>query len=976
MNESKLRALSIFDDYVDLPNDGQARMREQLAQRDPELLTALLSLVAAAQAPSPLDTGALDIVVRLRPSEPPAPAEDPRVGTRLGPWRIDRVVAEGGMGTIYSAHRDDGQYDQRVALKCIRSKLTSPGLVEAFLSERRHLAGLDHPGIATLLDGGVDEQGQPWFAMRFVEGIAIDRWCGARSLDVRARVRLLAQACDAVDYAHAHGVLHRDLKPSNLLVTEDGRVLLVDFGISSAIAENASAAAPQIAVSRAYAAPEVLAGGAYGAAGDVYGMGALMYRLLCAGLPVPEHGIWSVLPGAQASEPETLAALAARASTETANRHGAADAAALTRQLSGDLSAIAVKAVAAQPQQRYASMRALAEDLQRWFEHMPVEARAGERFYRAGKFLRRHRLAVGFIAALTWTLAFALGNALWQQRLTAKEAEATRTVSQLFATTLGNAALAGLGSAPFSSKQLLDKTERELRKLPLSEQPVLHARSLATLARSYAVIGEYRYAEALASEAQRILGDNHDQDGYVAATQLSLLNTRAKYAQAAELARGWMAELGERSDKSAHLARANFEAQLAIAQWGLADPYGGLRTLDAALSQIQALGAGNEELLAQLLIQRSDFNTRLYRYKQATADIADAIARAEAINPVLADDAREQQLRISLAKMTPPDLGVAERLLASRQRTLGEHHPQTGMARILLGASQYVGGKVSDSRQQVSLGKSLIEAGYGRNHPAYAYALMIGATVAGFDSPDNIAPFREALRVYERTLGPRHVDTLVARNRLASRVGNFAPSLGRSDVFDETKALFEENLRYRHEANLPAPWDSLNLGILLIRRGADAHLPQAETLLRQSRIDAQRYYSPEEAYVYLTRSAWTELRYLQNHTAWADQEFEKIEIEHRGKTSVSDIMATHHALLYRAAYAFETCRKADAERLLTQAYEFDLGATGADGYLTRDARAYLDALRKHGVLRNDDLGSYLHPALAGVNARAKSCSQR
>lgn len=978
MIQSKLRALGLFDDYVGLTADARARMREDLAQRDPQLLAALLSLVAASQVPSLLDMPAIDMATRWldRRESIQAPADDHRVGTRLGPWRISRVVAEGGMGTIYEAHRDDGQYEQRAALKFIRSRLTSPTLVSAFLTERRHLAGLDHPGIATLLDGGVDADGQPWFAMRFVDGVAIDQWCDTHLLDLRGRVRLLCRVCDAVAYAHARGVLHRDLKPSNLLVTEDGRVQLVDFGISSALTHDTAAAEPQIAISRDYTAPEVLAGGAHGVAGDVYAMGAVMYRILCSRLPTPDHGVRSLLPAVWTDQPESLVSLvllAAAASDEEARQRGVADSVALARALAGDLSAIAAAATAVNPEDRYPSVRALGEDLQRWLDRRPLEVRSGERFYRLGKFVHRHRLALSFTTALMVVSVGALGIVSWQRERALQEARATEAVAHLFANTLGSATLAGLGSAPFSSETLLRKTELELRKLTLKEHPVLQARGLAVLARSHAVIGHYQHAQALAAEAQQVLGDRPDESGYIRATHLSLLNTQAKYSQAEQLAQQWIEEIGAHSGRRDRLTRAAFLGQLAVAQWGQRQPRAALSTLDSAFMEVRSDGAENAELMAQLLIERSKLSLQLFKHQDAIAEAKRAISLATPSNPVLADDGREQLLLIMFRTAGKIDVADAERLLAGRRNTLGDRHPKTGMAWIHLGTAQYLAHKTVEAKTLSATGEALILAAYGRNHPAYADALSRKSYIASRDSRDNLKPLREALDIYQRTLGPEHDSTLRAKDRLAARLNDLPPPLQRPGDFAEIRDLYESNLRIKRRLNLPAPWENLYLGLAWMRHGGGDGLDRAQDLLMKSRVDADLYFSPEDRYPLILEAIWAQLRYLRNEREWADREFARISEKHRNRAGFVSAVTFHSAMTHRAAYALGDCRKADAERFLVDAYQRDVTTMGEDNFLTKDALTYLESLRKKGILYTRDTSSMLYPALADTNRRAKSC---
>lgn len=327
MNASSARALLLFDEFVDLPAAERERRLAALAVAEPDTHAALCALLQAdADEGGVLDRAPAQILSERRQRDAAAPASagpndaasaaaaaddcaDLRIGARLGAWRIDRIVGRGRMGTVYEAHRDDGEYQQRVALKCIRAELDSPQSLAALREERNLLARLDHAGIAALVDGG-DDDGRPWFALRYVEGEPIDAWCDLRGLGIGARVDLLLQVCDAVAYAHAQGVLHRDLKPSNVLVTADGRAQLLDFGISAQIGPWREAQSELAAPTPHYAAPEAQLRGAQGPATDLYALGVLTYRLLCGRWPTPLHGLRPLLHGSDSGAALPMAQLA------------------------------------------------------------------------------------------------------------------------------------------------------------------------------------------------------------------------------------------------------------------------------------------------------------------------------------------------------------------------------------------------------------------------------------------------------------------------------------------------------------------------------------------------------------------------------------------------------------------------------------------------------------------------------------------
>lgn len=611
---------------------------------------------------------------------------DARIGTRLGAWRIERRIGRGDFSTVYQACRDDGEYQQRVALKCIHAQWATSQWLAAFHDERNRLAQLDHPGIAGVIDGGVGADGQPWFAMRLVDGIALDRWCDRRRAGVRERVGLLIQVCEALADAHAQGVAHRDIKPSNLRVTHDGRVQLLDFGIAP---ELLARAARSRAHATHYAAPEAQTYRTGAMAADVYSLGVLGYRLLSAQWPRRSHAALADTDADADADAATMDRLLAGRGGRAdliARQRGLRNAAALRRVLAGDLSAIVRKAVARRPQDRYGSVQALADDLRRWCDQRPLAADPGDWRSRAQKWRRRNPAATGLIAALLLSVGIGLGALWWQQQRSRNETEAAHSVGELFASMLGSAALPGLGRAPFSSQALLHKTEQALERLPLERQPQLHAHSLATLARGYAAIGDYRRAGPLAERAQAVLDGRPDPDGFVIATRLSTLNRLGRYDEAMRIARARLDSLDPDDTADASAARLSVGAELAQAQWGLDQPEAALETANALLARAQTAPAQPAEAQAHLLILRADFLSRLARPAAAEADARRAIALARPVNPILADDALEALMRIAQAQADPDARALARELVQRRTLSLGLSHPKTAYAIVQLSA--------------------------------------------------------------------------------------------------------------------------------------------------------------------------------------------------------------------------------------------------------------------------------------------------
>jgi serine/threonine protein kinase/tetratricopeptide (TPR) repeat protein len=375
-------------------------------------------------------------------------ASDNLIGTRLGPFRVIERIGRGGMGVVYRGERDAADFAQTVAIKLIRRGFDFDEVQARFLRERRILAGLSHPNLARFIDGGVTADGRPWFALDFVRGQPINRWCDARRLDVRARMHLLLDVCAAVQYAHTQLVVHRDLKPGNILVDEGGTVRLLDFGIARLLAGDAETGATlttiagRHAFTPEYAAPEQFTGESTGVAGDVYSLGVVAYELIAGVLPydIDRHDLVAAQHAARDTQAQALTQAIARSdrsqlasadlddpgvrrgSPFSAPSNGAptesdtaADATPLALRLSarsmgwrgyrstvrGDLQRILDTALAKEPQRRYATVAAFADDLSRWLQGAPVRASGNRAGYRLAKFIRRHRVPVAIASVLT-----------------------------------------------------------------------------------------------------------------------------------------------------------------------------------------------------------------------------------------------------------------------------------------------------------------------------------------------------------------------------------------------------------------------------------------------------------------------------------------------------------------------------------------------------------------------------------------------
>lgn len=405
-----------FERLVDLPPNERAAWLEAnaIAPALREQLQRMLDADALDDAAVPLlKTGAAALAAGFTPE-----AEDGAglLGTCIGPYRLTAVLGQGGTSIVFRAERSLGEGVQVVALKLLRTGLFSADGQRRFRREQGMLGQLSHPHIASLIDGGISAGGIPYMAMEFVDGLGITDYAQANALDLSARLRLLVTVCRAVDSAHRALVVHRDLKPSNVLVSHDGQVKVLDFGIAQLL-DDGSTATPQtqaIALTPGYAAPEQYRPGAVTTATDVYALGVLLGELL-TGRALATPVTASLSRAVVADSPAAMAGLPA--------------AATLRRLLRGDLDAIHATACAAEPERRYRTAAALADDIERYLHTLPVHARAPSPWYRLSRFMQRHRIGASAAALGVLALLVGVSAALWQAQVAREESRRATAVS-------------------------------------------------------------------------------------------------------------------------------------------------------------------------------------------------------------------------------------------------------------------------------------------------------------------------------------------------------------------------------------------------------------------------------------------------------------------------------------------------------------------------------------------------------------------
>lgn len=504
------RVTPILDEALELDSGARTAYVQRACAGDDGLRAAVERLLAADRdsggfLEQPADAYLSDVL--------PDPDALPP-GTLVGPYRVIRELGHGGMGLVYLAERADGQFEQQVALKLVRTGLLGEEVQRRFLSERRILARLDHPNIAHLVDGGLAANGRPWFAMEYVDGAPLVDWCDQRRLGVLERIRLFTDVCEAVRHAHQKLLVHRDIKPSNILVTGEGRVKLLDFGIAKLLddtdEEQGTTRTGLRLLTPEYAAPEQVRGEAVTTATDVYALGAMLYELL-VGRRV--HQFARLTPAeierVICLEEPTVPSFAVARDRDQAVRRGT-DTGRLRRHLRGDLDTVILRALQKDPGRRYPTADALLADLRRYLDGLPVEARPDSTWYRTSRFVRRHWIGVSATVAVVLALAVGLAVAIWQARVAAHQAARATAVKEFLLGIFRTADPVEARGRDVRARELLDRGVTQVDSALLG-QPELQEELLAALGQIHQSLGLYDQADSLLSRAVEAARQAHGE---------------------------------------------------------------------------------------------------------------------------------------------------------------------------------------------------------------------------------------------------------------------------------------------------------------------------------------------------------------------------------------------------------------------------------------------------------------------------------
>lgn len=749
---------ALFERVLDADNAERTRLLDELCADRPQLRARVEALLAAdAAAHDVLDGDATQLWRLLIDDAEPAP-------TQIGAYRIVREVGRGGMGVVYLAERADPEFRQQVALKIIGPRADARYLAERFRRERQILAKLTHPNIAQLFDGGLTPEGLPFLAMEYVDGERIDRWCDARRLDVDERLRLFLTVCDAVNHAQQNLVVHRDLKPANILVTPDGHVKLLDFGIARLLPEEGDVPDPEQTALHAftlrYASPEQIRRTGSGTATDVYALGVILFELLTGTSPFPEMAdSFEAARVVLESDPPlpSRAAIAAGGIPDTSPDR-------LRRHLRGDLDAIILKAMRRDPAERYTTASGLRDDIARYLRHEPVIARPDSTRYRVRKFVRRHRGAVAAAVALVLlTASFATihGIRITRERdraeLNAQKAQETRDF------------LLGLFNANLPRQSLgeeltaLDMLERGVARTDsLAGQPALRALLLTTLGDVYRVLGRFDEATSLIDSsvvAYRALGS--DQLGLAdALTSQGLVRYDLREYEAALLPTTEALDIYRRALGEDDPLVLRTLGNVATLTSHTGDLEASLRAHEQLLQRRRRILGPDDETVAVTLNNIGTTHYRLGQFADAERYHREALELRRRIIPREHPDYALSLSNLAAALREQGDLEAAEAMyrevMELRREVLGEDHPRMALSYYNLGRMLQARGEYDDAEAYLRLTLDIDRRSYGDDHPEVGFDAhqLARLLVERGRCEDALPVFDEAIRVFtaaERT---------------------------------------------------------------------------------------------------------------------------------------------------------------------------------------------------------------------------------
>jgi serine/threonine protein kinase/Tfp pilus assembly protein PilF len=771
MDKERLKILkNLFEQAVDLTVAAREAFLRRECAGDAELFEQAMEMITAdSRQHGLLDGRAID-------SLDAAPMQS-YIGREVGAYRILHEIGSGGMGKVFLAERTTGQFQQQVALKLMKHGLDSEAALKRFRSEVQIMARLQHPNIARLYDGGINEDGLSYFTMEYIEGVPIDIYCDENQLPVRERLKLFQIVCSAVQYAHRNLIIHRDIKPGNILVAGKGVVKLLDFGIAKALSADDLSEHPEFrgltktgmfVLTPEYAAPEQSRGDPVTTATDVYSLGMVLYELLAGHRPYDLNSgspaeVEKIISTTEPEKPSTAIRKTetqgkAKIDVDRVSKLRSTHPKALRKELSGDLDNICLKALRKEPERRYDSAGQLMEDIDRYLNGFPVLARPDTFFYRTGKFMRRHR--TGLAAVMAIFLIIGIITTFYTQKLSRErdraqlEAHKAEQVSQFLTDLFELSDPSHSKGKTITARELLDKGAVRIEK-ELAQQPEIQATLTGVIGEVYMSLGLYDEAEPLLRKALRIQQNLKSEN---------------------------QSDVAKSMNKLAMLMRAtgHYDASDSL--------------LQAALKmQVERLGPRHPDVaetmsnMAWLLHDKGDLEGSEKLYRQAI-DIWKENFGVEYIPATVAMN----DLALSFHEQGKNEQAEAlyRKALKVQRKLLGDVHPEVAttsfnLAQVLRDLSNF-GEAEAMFHKVLALDLKLL----GPDHPTVAFDLTALAQLVELQGKPAEADsfYRRALEIRKKSLGDQTLEVLYSLNNL----GAFLTNRGK---FQEAETFLREAIR-------------------------------------------------------------------------------------------------------------------------------------------------------------------------------------
>jgi serine/threonine-protein kinase len=932
------RVVELFQAAMEQPPEERAAFLERSCAEDTGLRREVAAMLAGQEAAASWFDRLGEGLGASGPAEIDLAFLPPN--SRVGAWRILREIGRGGMGTVYLAERADGEYKQQVALKLLRLGLDSEQAMRRFLVERQILSRLQHPGIARLLDGGTASDGRPYFAMELVDGLPITGYCEDRRVPLQQRLGLVLSVAEALEYAHRNLVVHRDLKPSNVLVTGEGAVKLLGFGIAKPLAEEYPEARTETGLrplTPEYASPEQLRGGPITTATDVWGLGCLLYELLCGrrAVVLPSKS-WQDLERAVLHEEPPAPSSVVR---QSGQEH-------LARLLAGDLDTICLKALHKEPERRYHSVSQLGDDIRRYLQGHPVRARRDTVAYRAGKFVRRHRLGVAAAAGMALLVAGFTATLAVQSVRLARERDKAQRISELLVDVFTVADPAEARGETITAREILDRGVEKVSR-GLEQQGDVQASLLDVIARVYHRLGLYERAaplyEKTLSLRRRLFGAG-SREAAESLHDLGLLLLDQGKIEAAIGSLRQALDIRRRSLGDQDPATARSRTYLGLALFRKGDHKEAQPLFEGAVAGLRRLYPAGHSDLADGLTGLAMLHYGKGDYAQAEPLLREALAMQRRllgdVHPQVAETLNNLGSVLSRLGREAEAEPVQREALGTLRKARGADHPRVATLLNNLGLMRYSRGDLGGAEPLLRESLGIRRAKLSPWHPDLAQSLSnLGLLLHDRGRlEESEALYTEALAIRRKTLGPEHV-------LIVQSLNNLGQLLQTRRQYGPSEALLRESLAMGQKlqgAAHPAVAISLhNLAALLDETGRD----EAERLYREALAIRRQALPPEHPHTAYTLVGLGQ--YLTDRARFAEAEpLLREAVSIRRKT-----LPLGNWQIAEAESALGACyaglrRPAEAEPLLLHAHQTLRATRGAAARETRRAERRLADFRR------------------------------